>query len=236
MQSAAPLVCPESSTGLQRRWASPVSRARTPIPSTEAVPISGFACLEQAPVNMLSQSITAKLVPHYGVGLFDSVCSRCHRAELSASAIPRSAGGDTHIRLHPYRRHPSSPQHVSCFTLGDEADRKDSAAIATAVRPSPRLSGVCNNKLSRRSFSSDLVHTSAQFRSVCTIRRLNSFIRNASCTDSSLMLECRTFPQPERVQILCRRTIAQDVETQQYTIWQSSWHVWMPKAAALTIP
>ena len=105
--------------------------------------------------------------------------------------------GDTHIRLHPYRRRPSSPQHVSLLTLGDEADRKDRAAIATAVRPSPRLSGICNIKLSRRSFSSDLENTSAQPRSVCTTRRLNSFFRNASCTDSSLMLRCRTFPQPQ---------------------------------------
>ena len=62
--TASPPLCPESSTGLQRLWASQVSRARTPIPSTQVFSNQWlrFARIQQAPVNMVSQSTTAKLV------------------------------------------------------------------------------------------------------------------------------------------------------------------------------
>ena len=123
-----------------RRWASQVSRARTAIPSTPAVPISGIARVQQAFINTASQSITANLVSHHGTGLPASVCSRCCRAELQSCA---GRSGDTRMRLHPYRRRPSSRRHVSLFSVGDEADKKESAAMATvAVRHSPRLSGI----------------------------------------------------------------------------------------------
>ena len=133
-------------------------------------------------------------------------CPRPCVLDVAKRGYPRlrsraARSGNTRIR-HPYRRRPPSPQHVSFFSLGDDADREESAAVATAaIRHSPRLSGICNIKLPKRSFSSHFVPTSAQFRSVSTTRRLNSLYRNASCTCSSLMLRCRTFPEPERVQV-----------------------------------
>ena len=163
MQSVCPPLGPESST-LQRQWAS--HGARTPIPSTQAVPISGFARIQQAPVNTVSQSITAKLVSHHGVELPASVL-QCGAAR---NCDPAQRGTRTpRIRLHPYRRRASSRQHVSLFTVGDEADKKETAAIATAADPSRA--------------------TSSHRPSVSTTRRLNSFFQKASCTHSSFYAE-----------------------------------------------
>ena len=77
--------------------------------------LSGFARIQQAPVNMVSQSITATLVSHHGARPHASVCSRRCRPGLPSSAILRSAG-DSRIRLHPCQRRPSSHPYVSRIT------------------------------------------------------------------------------------------------------------------------
>ena len=117
---------------LQRRWASQMSCARTLIPSTHAVPTNGFARIQQALVNKCcNRPRQACSTPQSG-----AVCVRvpyvadrcCPRVRPSAA---RSR--DTRIRLQTCRRRPSSRQHVSLFTSGDEADKKGSVAIKTAA-------------------------------------------------------------------------------------------------------
>ena len=73
--------------------------------------------------------------------------------------------------------------------------------------------------------------------SVSTFRRLNPFFRNASCTHNSLMLRCRTFPEPERAQISLAAELPHKMSRRKSTpSGQSNWHVWVPKAAAHTVP
>ena len=138
----------------------------------------------------------------------DTSCANAHPTSTCQNGVaidhgnacitPRSGArvsvrsGDTCVRLHPCRRRPTFPQNAS-FLLKGEADRNECAATATAAVRPPRPSDTCNIMLSRRSFSSDFVPTSTQFRSVSTTRSLNSFFRNASLTHRSLMLRCRVY-------------------------------------------
>ena len=100
---------------------------RTPIPSTQAVLIGGFVRFQQAAVNMVSQSITAKLVPHHGAGLLRPCVPMLQRG------APRDCD--------PAQRGAGTPATSPVPTTSVVADGK----------ASPRLGGVCIIKLSRRS-------------------------------------------------------------------------------------
>ena len=82
---------------------------------TQAVPTNGFARIQQALVNKVLQLIPGVRVP--------DVAERC-----SPHLRPHAAKS-----VHSHRRRPSSRQHVSLFTSGGDADKKESVSIATAA-------------------------------------------------------------------------------------------------------